>query len=73
VVPRSKGGKLIWQNTVSACRTCNVKKGSLLPEELPRVGMKLRQTPRTPTFFELKSKAKHFIVQHVHPDWKDYL
>ena len=32
VTPRSLGGSTIWQNLVSACRSCNQKKGNRTPE-----------------------------------------
>ena len=30
LLPRSKGGKTDWNNVVTACSSCNVKKGGLL-------------------------------------------
>jgi len=33
VVPKSKGGRTIWENVVTACCTCNLRKGSRLPRE----------------------------------------
>lgn len=33
VIPRSRGGKSVWNNTVIACRPCNQKKGSQTPTE----------------------------------------
>ncbi|MGE3924303.1 MAG: HNH endonuclease [Lautropia sp.] len=32
VIPRSLGGRSIWQNLVSACRVCNQRKGNRSPE-----------------------------------------
>lgn len=32
VIPRSSGGRSIWQNLVSACRSCNQRKGNRTPE-----------------------------------------
>ena len=32
VIPRSLGGRSIWQNLVSACRGCNQRKGNRTPE-----------------------------------------
>jgi hypothetical protein len=32
VIPRSLGGRSIWQNLVSACRQCNQRKGNRTPE-----------------------------------------
>jgi 5-methylcytosine-specific restriction endonuclease McrA len=33
IVPRSRGGKDSWLNTVAACATCNHRKGSRTPAE----------------------------------------
>ena len=45
VVPRHRGGTHTWENLVSACRSCNHRKGGRTPEE---ARMKLRSTPRRP-------------------------
>ena len=45
VIPRSKGGKHTWDNVVTACATCNGRKGDRTPEQL---GMKLKQLPKAP-------------------------
>ena len=42
LLPRSKGGKTDWDNVVTACSACNVKKGGRL---LEKSGMKLSQRP----------------------------
>lgn len=42
IIPRSKGGKNNWVNTVVACRDCNCKKGSMLLED---TDMTLLQQP----------------------------
>lgn len=59
VVPLSRGGeRTSWLNTVAACggspRSCNARKANNLPEE---VGMRLRFTPRVPTWDELHAVA----------------
>ena len=33
VIPRSKGGESIWENVVTACAPCNLRKGDRLLEE----------------------------------------
>ena len=33
VVPRSRGGDSVWENVVTACAPCNLRKGDRLPEE----------------------------------------
>jgi len=47
VLPKSKGGASTWTNLVTACKSCNAKKGDFLPEE---VGMDLPYKPFKPTF-----------------------
>ncbi len=47
VIPKSKGGESSWYNLVTACHSCNAKKGDMLPEQ---VGMKLPYKPFKPSF-----------------------
>lgn len=55
ILPLSRGGeRTSWLNTVAACggssRSCNARKANNLPDE---VGMRLRVTPRIPSWHEL--------------------
>jgi 5-methylcytosine-specific restriction endonuclease McrA len=50
VVPRSRGGRHDWDNLVTACKRCNQKKGSLLPEE---AAMRLVRKPVEPSYMAL--------------------
>jgi 5-methylcytosine-specific restriction endonuclease McrA len=45
VVPRSRGGDSVWENVVTACAPCNLRKGDRLPEE---ASMTMRRLPRPP-------------------------
>ena len=45
VMPRSRGGKMVWENIVSACHKCNVRKGNRTPRE---AGMLLSRSPKKP-------------------------
>ncbi|HEX7663501.1 MAG TPA: HNH endonuclease [Polyangiaceae bacterium] len=45
VIPRSRGGGDTWENLVTACRVCNLKKGWKLPEE---ANMRLARRPFRP-------------------------
>jgi 5-methylcytosine-specific restriction endonuclease McrA len=47
VLPRSRGGTSSWDNLVTSCRTCNVKKGYATPEEC---GMIPRHKPHRPNW-----------------------
>jgi len=73
VMPRCLGGKLTWDNTVTCCKKCNGRKGSLLPTELDLVGMELRREPRCPSLFELAAEAGRFVPRRVHPTWEPFL
>jgi len=66
VIPRSKGGDSVWENVVTACAPCNLRKGDRLPHE---IGMRLRSKPRPPSpalFLTLQATE----VPHA---WLDYL
>ena len=43
VVPRSRGGRSSWDNVVTSCAPCNLRKGNRLPAE---IGMHPRTKPR---------------------------
>lgn len=45
VIPKSRGGKTVWQNIVVSCLKCNSKKDNRTPSE---AGMKLIQKPFAP-------------------------
>lgn len=45
LLPTAKGGKTTWDNIVTACKTCNMKKGSKTIEEL---GLLLHRPPKKP-------------------------
>ena len=47
VLPKSRKGTSTWENLVTACKTCNTKKGDRLPEE---ANMKLFSKPFKPSF-----------------------
>lgn len=50
LVPLSRGGTNDWTNVVTACSTCNTRKGNRLPDEC---GMRLLVTPVEPHFVSL--------------------
>jgi 5-methylcytosine-specific restriction endonuclease McrA len=45
LLPSAKGGKTTWENIVTACKACNMKKGAKTIEEL---GIKLQRPPSRP-------------------------
>ena len=54
VIPRSMGGKSVWENIVCACTDCNVKKGGRTPKE---ARLTLVQKP---------AKPRHNPLVHIH-------
>ncbi len=70
LLPRSKGGKTDWDNVVTACSACNVKKGGRL---LEKSGMKLNQRPFQPTTEDLHKNGRNFPPNFLHKSWMDYL
>jgi 5-methylcytosine-specific restriction endonuclease McrA len=70
VIPRSKGGRTTWENVVTACSCCNLRKGSRLPREC---GMWPMNPPRQPTSWELQENGRAFPPNYLHESWRDYL
>ena len=70
LLPRSKGGKTDWNNVVTACSSCNVKKGGRL---LKYSGMTVNQWPYQPTTEDLHKNGKNFPPNFLHKSWIDYL
>jgi 5-methylcytosine-specific restriction endonuclease McrA len=70
VIPRSKGGKTTWENTVTACGPCNNRKGSRLLKEMS--DMQLRAAPRIPNWNTLNQGSKAFPPKRMHESWIDF-
>ena len=70
LVPRSKGGHTTWENVVTACSPCNLKKGGHLPDEAQ---MWPSLKPVRPTVHELHSNGRLFPPNYLHESWQDYL
>lgn len=70
VVPRAKGGRTSWENVVTACSPCNLRKGSKMPREC---GMIPIEEPRRPTGYELQERGRHFPPNYLHESWRDFL
>ena len=70
LLPRSKGGQTNWSNVVTACSSCNLKKGGRL---LKNSEMTLNQEPFQPSTEELHKNGKYFPPNFLHKSWMDYL
>jgi 5-methylcytosine-specific restriction endonuclease McrA len=69
VIPRSRGGGDTWENLVSACVRCNVKKGNRTPDESKMPLMKNPRRPYSSLYFEV---TKH-LKTGSHNEWQKYV
>ena len=67
VVPRSKGGRSTFLNTVCACESCNTKKAD---KTLKESGMRLIKEPIVPVINPVKAK---FSKRKIEDKWKTHL
>lgn len=65
VIPRSAGGKTVWNNTVTACKPCNLRKGSKL--------WKPKRMPYKPDYYSLIGQWKNRPFHVQHESWYKYL
>lgn len=68
VMPRSRGGPDHWENLVTTCKVCNLKKGARTPDE---AGLRLIKKPCRPKW----SVATRILMvtPAPHPAWVPYL
>jgi 5-methylcytosine-specific restriction endonuclease McrA len=67
VIPRSMGGKSVWENMVCSCTECNVKKGGRTPKQ---AGLTLIQKPLRPK----RNPLVHIHLGHQrYHSWKQFL
>lgn len=67
VIPRSYGGKSIWENVVCCCFTCNRTKGGRTPKQ---AHMKLHVQPRKPRWTPLNRASLNGIKRE---EWVPFL
>jgi 5-methylcytosine-specific restriction endonuclease McrA len=67
VFPRSRGGPATWENIVSACVRCNVRKGGRTPQE---ANMALLSRPIKPA---TSPAIKQKVGQGKYRSWKTFL
>ena len=68
VTPRARGGTVSWENIVTCCRSCNLKKGGRTPEE---ANMHLIRPPRKPDWLPPIDVATG--LHRVPTSWQSYL
>jgi len=70
VMPRRLGGKTTWENILTACAPCNMKKGGRTPQQA-RMHPLVR--PIRPTSWQLHQHGKSFPPNYLHETWRDWL
>lgn len=70
VLPRSRGGQTSWENIVTACSPCNMRKGGRTPQS---ANMPLRFKPHRPNQYELQEMGRRFPPNYLHETWLDFL
>ncbi|MCH7942265.1 MAG: HNH endonuclease [Proteobacteria bacterium] len=68
--PRSRGGRTTWDNVVTACMDCNLRKSDRLPAEC---GMHPRIKPDVPSVRYLQANGRGFPPNYLHHSWRDFL
>lgn len=69
VIPKSQGGKTVWENIVTSCYPCNDRKRDQTPQQ---AGMRLRKPPVKP--HSLPVVAFHIDASDSIPDaWRNFV
>lgn len=67
VLPRTCGGRTGWENIVTACRPCNLKKRNRTPDQ---AGMRLMRAPIRPTSLPIEPMS--FGGRTIPSEWAFY-
>jgi 5-methylcytosine-specific restriction endonuclease McrA len=79
LIPKSRGGKTVWTNVVTACIPCNKEKANSLPhysgrKRVVRMGlMRPLKEPRRPTHSELLRAGLQFLSNDLMDDFASWL
>jgi len=66
VIPRSRGGKSVWENIVASCASCNRRKGNRLPREIQMHPANRPKAPGPTVFIRIASPQ-------IPRAWRQYL
>jgi 5-methylcytosine-specific restriction endonuclease McrA len=69
VIPRSRGGLHVWDNVVSACKTCNHRKGG---KSIAEARMSLRKQPHEPRAGQYYTIERRLDTS-IQTDWQKFL
>lgn len=66
VIPISQGGKTTWENSVTACKTCNMSKGS-------STNWKPIKNPVQPDYWGMVNNIRNIPMTIHHASWQKYI
>ncbi|MCU0396864.1 MAG: HNH endonuclease [Cyclobacteriaceae bacterium] len=66
IIPSSRGGQHTWINLVTACKSCNTRKGDYTPDE---ANMPLMKKPHKPSY----SLFLRELSTHLGNEWDEFL
>jgi 5-methylcytosine-specific restriction endonuclease McrA len=66
VIPRSRGGKSVWDNIVASCASCNRRKGNRLPREIRMHPIRHPRAPGPTVFIRIAAPT-------IPSTWQQYL
>lgn len=67
VIPRSQGGRSVWDNVVCCCVDCNRKKGGRTPDQ---ARMRLKRRPKKPLWDPF---SNIYIKTVMYKEWEPFL
>jgi hypothetical protein len=69
VIPKSKGGKNVWENLACSCIKCNSHKRDRTPKQ---AGMKLLRTPKKPSAYLMFKRYTEIFLNDKYEEWKSF-
>ncbi len=70
LIPRCLGGQTTWENVITACSRCNLRKGGRTPGQ---AAMWPHRMPYEPSVNDLHRNGRMFPPNYLHESWVDYL
>lgn len=70
LIPRCRGGQTTWENVITACSPCNLRKSHKSCRE---IGMFPAHMPFRPTVQDMHRNGRLFPPNYLHESWLDFL
>lgn len=69
VMPKSRNGPHTWENLVSACKTCNHRKGGRTAQEARMALLREPVRPRAGAYYTIQRK----LTSSMHEEWAQFI